>query len=403
MGVAAQLDGRITLCYNPELIERTSEEEILKVLSHEGIHLINKHLARLLRIMAEEPNVAKQKSKMAIYNIASDICANEQANIRAPITIDGVPWPPHTAERYKLPSGQIAEWYYLKFLEQLKDGMGKNKEGQKGEGDGDGEGKFGSPGFDDHQGWVAEARRAPDKMTLSRKVEQNISDIVREASKKYIKDKGSLPSGLAELIQGSLEPPRAPYYQIIKKYVTASRKSKFKRAYTRINRKRVFAFTMGHNNIPVVCPFPGKKRDRSFVIAILKDTSGSMSVEEILESLSGVKHIVEKDRYCKTYVVDCDAKVQHHYEVKRLSDIQMSAHGRGGTCLVPGLKFAKETYDPDVALIFTDGGLFDRPNDEDPRYLPKKMIWAVTRNGPVEAFNKRGFIVKLPYESKRRR
>lgn len=396
MGVSAESDGTICLNYNPELVAKTDENTIKTILSHEGMHLINKHLSRLIRIIANEMNIAKQVEKIDIYNIASDICANEQAEITKPLVVAGEAWPIETSEKYGFPPGETAEFYYIELLK-----MPKSNKKRKGD-SGNGQSGFGNKAFDDHGGWAKDAMKSADKMTLSRKIEQFVGDIVREASKKYVKDRGSLPRGLEELINGALEPPKAPYYQIIQKYVNATRQSKFKRAFTRINRKRVFAFEFGYNNIPIVCPFPGKQRDHTYRIAIIKDTSGSMSVEEIRESLSGIKHLIEKDRYVETYVIDCDADVQEVYEVKRVSDIRMKAAGRGGTCLVPGLRYAKDEFDPDVALIFTDGGLFDCPNEVDPRFLPKKMIWAVSRDGPVESFNKRGFIVKLPYESRRR-
>ena len=38
MGVAAQKDGTLALLYNSELVDKTEDSVILKVLEHEGMH-----------------------------------------------------------------------------------------------------------------------------------------------------------------------------------------------------------------------------------------------------------------------------------------------------------------------------------------------------------------------------
>ena len=93
MGVSPERDGSIVLLYKPDLIDQTEDKEILKVLEHEGMHLLNKHISRLLRIMANEVTNIMACSKAEIWNIAADCSVNAQANIRDAIMIAGKPWP----------------------------------------------------------------------------------------------------------------------------------------------------------------------------------------------------------------------------------------------------------------------------------------------------------------------
>ena len=120
MGVAPERDGAIVLLYRPNLIDNTADQEILKVLEHEGMHLLNKHISRLLRIMANEVTDIMAHSKAEIWNIAADMSVNMQANIRHPIVIDGKPWPVALPEMYKLEEGKITEWYFLELLKTAK-------------------------------------------------------------------------------------------------------------------------------------------------------------------------------------------------------------------------------------------------------------------------------------------
>jgi predicted metal-dependent peptidase len=100
--------------------------------------------------------------------------------------------------------------------------------------------------------------------------------------------------------------------------VRGTRYSKFKRSPTRINRKRTYVFTIGDDEcIPEISPFPGKMRDMTFDIAVLIDTSGSMSNDDVREGLSGVKNIIEKDRHCYTTVLEVDAAVEMNTRLRR--------------------------------------------------------------------------------------
>jgi len=391
MGVAPEPDGTLCLHYRPELVEKTDDKNLTNVIEHEGFHLLNKHIPRLLRILANETDQRRKKYKVKLWNIASDCCVNQQANLKGSLQIAGQNWPLVSPELYNLPENKVTEWYFYELLKRQND---KNGNGGEGEGEGEGDGDFGGvPGFDDHSQWVEAVKGVADLSSLSRKIDQHLQNIIKETVKTFSKERGNLPANIAELIENALKPPKAPYYQIIRKLVRGSRFSKFYRSPTKINRKRTYTFVIGDSELPEISPFPGKTRDFTFDIVVLIDTSGSMSQDDILEGLSGVKNIIEKDKYCYTTVLEVDAQVEKEYRVKRVRDIQFNIKGRGGTSLRPGLDRARE-LGCDVCLAFTDGYTEDI-NRIPRKALPKKLIWVITKGGTPRNINKTGFVVQI--------
>jgi len=407
MGIGPIPDGTLCLYYDPDLLSKTSEEDILKLLEHEGMHVINKHVSRFLRMRANEFGTEKitEKKRMA-WNIGADCCVNIQCNFPKYVTIDDQQWPAQFPYMWKLPENKATEYYYHELLKhkdlpQQKSQLLICTGEEKSE---DGTEKQNSPGsakvkkavlIGSHEKWDDVKNEVTDLSSLSRKIDHHTMNIIRESVKNFNQQRGRLPAGIEDLIRQALRPPEAPYYQIIRRYVRAARISKFKRSFTRINRKRtyVFALNESNKNIPVISPFPGKTRDFTFYVCIVIDTSGSMSREAILEGLSGVKNIIENDKHCKIVVIECDAKVQKEYTVKKLRDIQFNIKGRGGTELYPGLERARELK-CDVVLGFTDG-FCDNINRYPRKSLPKKMIWVVPQHGSIETINKTGPIVRV--------
>lgn len=447
MGVGPESDGTISLFYNPDMVDKTDDKTLEQVLEHEGMHLLNDHISRSLRILSAHMHPLEAQSKMDIFNHAADCAVNSQAKLPEILQIAGKPWNLCHPKNYGLENGKVTEWYYTQLLKSAKQipifsggsgGEGKKKcpncggsgqdpnqdqgqqdqgsggegqpqtgeesnQGSGGEGQGQqcpvcgGKGNVGGEsggGMDSHSSWKPPSDVA-DVDSLARKVETHISGIVRESVKSFNKTRGTIPGHLEQLIANILAPPQIPYYQLIAKYVRGTRFSKFKRSFTTINRKRTYLFAFGVGGLPDISPFPGRKRDFSFKIGILVDTSGSQGEDDICEALRGTKHIIESDRHTKTIVIENDTKIQKEYEVKRVSDIQPDVKGRGGTILLPALERFKELA-VDVCLIFTDG-MCDNINKIQRRNLPKKIIWVIgEKSGRTNLIDKTGPIVKVP-------
>jgi predicted metal-dependent peptidase len=224
---------------------------------------------------------------------------------------------------------------------------------------------------------------------MARKIESYTKEIVKQ-SYDEVKQRGNMPGFVSNVIDQYFSKRKVPYYQIISKLIKGSRFSKIKTAYSKINKKRTYLFqTSNNNNIPEISPFPGKTKDTSFKICIILDTSGSMSVDDVRQGLSGAKDIIENDRDCITTIVEIDTVIHRIYDIKRVSDIKFDIHGRGGTCLFDALSYAKkQKYD--VSLVFTDG-YCEHFNSIDRKLLPKKIIWVITPNGSPHNVNGVGF------------
>jgi len=386
MGVAPRKDGTLTLCFNPSYFEGTSDEVLRKVIEHEGMHVLNKHIPRLLRIIANEPSDVMKFVKSRIWNTAADCAVNPNINMPREVVIQNKPWVGCFPDLYKMEDNRPTEEYYYHLLE---------KENEKAKQKGDGEG---GPGQDydvigDHSKWDGVVKEVADVSSLSRKIDGHIQEIIKDSAKNFKHRRGNLPGHIKDLIDAALAPPKVPYYQIIRKLIKGSRYSKFKRSLTRINRKRTYAFVIDEENIPAISPFPGKTRDFTFKIVLLIDTSGSMSNDDILEALSASKNIIEKDRHCEVTVLENDTQLQKEYKIKKISDIQFNINGRGGTYLQEGLERARQ-INPDVVLAFTDG-YCENVNDYSKKELPKKIIWVVQKGGTTETINQTGYIVRV--------
>lgn len=377
MGVAPEKDATVTLYYHPELVRLTDESVLTKIIEHEGLHLLNKHIPRLLKILSDELDTLRKKVKVSVWNISADCCVNTQGNFPKTLAVGGKELPLCFPTLYQLPDHKAAEFYYHRLLKSVKiEEIVVNV-----------------PLICDHGSWVKNIEGVPDLSSLSRKLENYVGDITQESVKNFNKNRGTLPGHISELVELALRAPVVPYYQLIRRLVRGTRLSKFKRALSKVNRKRTYVFTLGDKNLPAISPFPGRTRDLSFDISIVLDTSGSMSKEDILEGLSGIKNIIENDRHCRVIVFENDTQIQKEYEIKKLRDIQFNIRGRGGTTLRPALERSRKLK-TDVTLCFTDG-YCDNINIVPRKLLPKKMIWVITRGGSVDNINKTGFVVKI--------
>ena len=410
MGVSAESGGVLGLRFHPFLVEHTSEDQLAWVLEHEGMHVLNMHIPRLLRIVGDEMDPKKIGQKIEQWGKASDCCCNSQIK-RFPdhIVINKQKWPALFPKKFGMSDGQSAEkyfWQLIKEDDEKKKQAGKNGDKEKGEENseekGEGEGSpqpgDGSPhgGFDSHEDWTGSPDENLDPHAMARRLETYTQDMVRKSVKNFNKNRGRLPGNIQDLINELLQPPKAPYYQIIRKLVVGSRLSKFKPSSTRINRKRTYVFSLDKNNlnIPQISPFPGKMRDRTFHIGILIDTSGSQGKEDLMEALSGIKNVVENDRHCKVTAIEIDTEIHKEYEVKKLSDIDFNLVGRGGTTLKKGL-FRFNELKVDIMLAFSDG-YCDNLNELSRRSIPKKSIWIIPEEGgTAEYVNRTGYIVRI--------
>ena len=385
-GVGATENGNIILYYNADKLKICPDNTIDKILEHEGMHLLNKHIQRFINLSVAT-NYDKNINIQRIFNIACDCCVNTQINMPRKLDVGDKFITLCFPDIYGLPEKQITEYYFSELMKN-KDVVNQNTfktiyiDGMIG----------------DHSKWGDVLSKVTDVNALVRKINNSFGDVLKDVTEK-LKRRGSIPSYMEELINNYLRPPILPYYQLIRKLVNGSRWAKNKPSSTRVNRKRSYSFYLKEMGIAPISPFPGKTKDISFKIGILIDTSGSMGNEDLEEALSSIKNIIEKDRNSKVIVIENDTEIKKEYTVKKISDIQPKVLGRGGTTLLPGLVRFKK-LNMDVILVFTDGWC-ENINNIDRKILPKKIIWVVPNNGTINNVNKIGYQVRYDLKSQK--
>jgi len=63
LGVTPEMDGTITLLYNSMFIDLANDDFLKVGLEHEGIHILNGHIPRFLRILSDEVGEKSKKQK----------------------------------------------------------------------------------------------------------------------------------------------------------------------------------------------------------------------------------------------------------------------------------------------------------------------------------------------------
>jgi len=117
---------------------------------------------------------------------------------------------------------------------------------------------------------------------------------------------------------------------------------------------------------------PGKERLKRKEVAVLIDTSGSISEEELKRFVSEVFGILRETS--EVIVIQWDAKAYDPIIVKSFRDIDKIRviYGRGGTEILPALKLVDEKYrDVDSIIIFSDWYIADLNDNEVQKLLRK--------------------------------
>jgi predicted metal-dependent peptidase len=126
--------------------------------------------------------------------------------------------------------------------------------------------------------------------------------------------------------------------------------------------------------------FPGKKRDPTYKICAITDTSGSMDTDSLRECLGVIYNMVQNNEDYEFWVVQADYEVQCHTKIADLSDIKKIAYdgikGRGGTSFAIPITWALKNLKPDIIVYCTDGECHE---EMDPPLIP--VIWFCTRGG----------------------
>lgn len=323
--------------YDPAVLQKWTQDEIVGVLFHEINHLLRDHPMRSEVIVGLRPNTRPQdidattRQELMKMNLAEDAEINPEL-LHCGFKLPGKPMLPSALSAK---DGLLAEDYYRMFP--------PNKiVKQTGVGYGQCGGCAGNPNEGEERGLQAGDRIPQSEREL-------IKTMVAKDIEQAAKSRGDIPAGLLRWADGLLH----PQVKWSKELASVVRRSiievmgKQDYTYKRPSRK---AGCLSQRII-----IPGTK---AFVpnVAMVIDTSGSMGQDDLAKAVAECKGMLKAlggSGYGITEIaVDCSATVKKHVRSVK----QVSLTGGGGTDMRIGLRVAEELKPmPHVVVVVTDG------------------------------------------------
>ncbi len=407
----AAVDRHGRVYFNPRWVTLLYEacghnaQHLLQQLSylwyHEVSHWLREHSAR-----SEELHAHPE-----LWNIAADLELNDSLpeGMMYP-TVEGRPLVVLPSD-YRLPEGQIAEWYYHRLLQQAQqDSQSSTGHRQRSGGAGSSsshpqqQSKGGSGGqqpqssrqqqpqgsgsetpqqnsrdghWDEGSGVHAQPRPwelpadTPETHALNDFDRKMLQEEIARRITEHHKSRGNVPAGWLRWAEEVLKPKvnwRERLRRILRGVISEGLGQRLDYSYRRPNRRAAVYH-------PIYLPSlsQGEYKPR---IACVVDTSGSISDQELIQALAEVRGILTQLRIPVT-IIPCDAVPYEAIRVFEDSDwleVRRGLRGGGGTDMVAGLNAALALNPkPEAVIVLTDG------YTPFPSHRPKDtaVIWAI--------------------------
>lgn len=295
------------------------------VLLHEVGHLVRDHAGRT-------EGLARPHHALA-WNLATDAEINDDLLAAGVALPEGVVTPADLA----CESGDFAENYYaaLTGSDNLPD------DGGGGCGSGAGTVALGvelPPG--DTMGGAAEAVSDAEGDLLRRRIARDVLDHGDGGM-----GRGTVPAGLTRWATRTLVPPTVPWTRVLRASVrraVADCAGRVTYSYRRPSRRRVPRVLLPAMRAPKVA------------VAVVVDTSGSMSQDALDAALSEVDGVLRASQVDGVTVVACDADATRAQRVRSATAVTLA--GGGGTDMRVGIDAAMASKPtPNVIVVLTDG------------------------------------------------
>lgn len=335
------------LYYNPDWMDKLTDEQIRGILCHEVLHLALQHIPRC------------GDRQQDLWNVACDLKVNMEVARESGMDLTKNCIKPESyGDQYNFQGNKItgvnektAENLYVEIRKKMK--------------------------------------RAPSNTMIDLIIATNNPQEKEELEKAGIKPidpgsvpamsrswqsrvysagqiaKGDCPAGVARELY-KLENSELPWHNILKQRF---RKMAVKQSWKRPS-KRFLPFY-----------FPGRTRNEGIKVVAAVDTSGSMSREQITKAISEMYGLTKAFPFMELWVCDCDAAVYEAKKVKPYDLSKLLLSGGGGTDFRPVFNWVRKDLkdDIDCLLFFTD--LMGTFPDKKPPY---ETFWITdTKNGSV--------------------
>jgi len=226
--------------------------------------------------------------------------------------------------------------------------------------------------------------------------EDNVRKIVKRAieSTEGIKERGWMEGDASQFIEADDVEPVVPWFDRLNHSVSAAVADERRISKSRMNRRNPeYGFGRVHEN--------------TTSIALLIDTSGSMSDEELSKVNSQADYMAQQCE--ELHVVHADAGVGKSEVYRRGMELN-EFFGRGGTTFDPALNYVRDELSeelggmPDAVVYYTDG-YGNKLDDTDPIISDweTNLVWVLTPSGMDEdtfreRITKLGTVIKMENE-----
>lgn len=310
-------------CYvDPAVLAEWGAQLSGVVLVHEVWHLLRHHADRADAIGCDVDH--------SIWNIAADAAINDDLIDAGMALPEGVVTP----AGLDLPDHGIEEAYYAALLSTLPPADIPDE-----------------PGCGSGAGEPATPWELPNGVPMAPGLSPAAAEVIRRAVADEVRGSapGTLPAGLRRWADDTLAPPTVPWQQILGSAVRralgwAAVRTDY--SYRRPGRRRIPGVVTPAMQQPVIR------------VAVLIDTSASMSPAQLAAALSEVTGVVRAAGIGsrRITVLTCDATVSNTVQVDAGSVASIELLGGGGTDMRIGIQGAEQLRPaPDVLVVLTDG------------------------------------------------
>ena len=325
--------------YNQEFVLKQLPEVLATMVLHEAMHCVLRHGPRFLALNQEQ-------AQHPIWNLAGDAPINE--------TLDesGMPWGDfdpvryENLKKYKVNSGMSTETAYFAMLKYLESHPEERSAGNDcGSVMGGGQRSYEIP------------RSSEQAPSVKRDHQDVIRDRVAQDILNHVGSKGigSVPGSLLRWANELLN-PQISWRQALAGTFRTSLATVLGRkdyTYTRPSRRQG---AMTNPNFEII--LPAMRKPTPPPIAVIIDTSGSISSKELNEFLAEVAGIAKSNGISQGLtIIPCDAAIGEIQKLRSISDIaNLKMTGGGGTDLTIGIDAATQLKQvPRIIIVFTDG------------------------------------------------
>ena len=328
--------------FNPIIFLNLNMKQMETTIKHEILHILSMHLLRSKEL--------KNKYSTLAINIAMDIVVNQYLNYLPPYATT-LQWL-NSNYSLKLEPYESFEYYVEKIQTELDlqevDENGEEVDNYENE-------NIETEYNPEHTHDIWEESDEIDEKTLKEFTEKFVN----------ISQKGEIPNYLSGLIAGLKNSKGELPWNLYLKKLMGTVESNKKKTITRRSRRQ-----------PNRLDLRGELRSHKAEIAVVIDTSGSISDEEFKQAIKEVLNIVKNYNHEIT-IIECDNEIRRTYKVKSVKDIKERINIRGGTKFTPVFEYANKKK-INLLIYFTDGKGEDRLE-----VIPRgyKILWVISGRG----------------------